>query len=90
MKWQGNSNAPIECLPVGGMDVGGQQNSQKGACVEQFVPESIITLWECSKEMVVNKPSFPSNAAECLFLLFLSKFSATAEQRHQGGISVFC
>lgn len=38
--------------------------------------------------MAVNKSCCPSNAAECLFLLFLSKISATAEQRYQGGTVV--
>lgn len=43
-KCQATENVPIERSPVGGMDVGGQQYSQKGACVKQFVQESIITL----------------------------------------------
>ncbi len=44
LKCQATENVPIERLAVGGMDVGGQQNSQKGACIEKFVQESIITL----------------------------------------------
>lgn len=44
LKCQATANVPIELAPVGGMDVGGQQNSQKGVCIEQLVPESIITL----------------------------------------------
>lgn len=58
LKCQATTNVLIECAPVGGKDVGGQQSSQKAACIEPFV-KGVLLHCESSNGIDVNKPLLP-------------------------------